>query len=224
MLPTVRNSPRFRTPPARLLTFSAMAVLLAGAALAQQPNGKRPTYRWVDERGVVHYGDRIPAEYARGEASVLNSQGVAVSVRPAQKTPEQIARETEQRRIQDQERQRDNFLLTTYQSVRDIESLRDQRLQQMADARRSVEAYVESLQGRLVSLHERVQVFRPYNESPTARRMPDELAEDIVRTLKEVAVQRAQLAERLAEDRDMRQQFQVDIDRFRTLKARLAAR
>ena len=203
---------------------SLLAVLLASAAIAQQnPNDQKKVYRWIDEKGVVHYGDRIPPEYSRGEAAVLNNQGVTVGIRPAQKTPEQLASEAAQREIRDKEQQRDSFLLTTYTSVHDIEQLRDLRLQQMADARRSIEAYVESLQGRLMSLHERVQVFRPYNEAPTARRMPDELAQDLVRTLKEVAVQRAQMAERMAEDRALRQQFQLDIDRYKALRSKVAS-
>lgn len=202
---------------------SLLAVLLASAAIAQVPADQKKVYRWTDEKGVVHYGDRIPPEYSRGEAAVLNNQGVTVSIRPAQKTPEQLEREAAQREVREKEQQRDSFLLTTYTSVRDIEQLRDQRLQQMADARRSIEAYVDSLQGRLMSLHERVQVFRPYNDAPTARRMPDELAQDLVRTLKEVAVQRAQMAERMAEDRALRQQFQLDIDRYRMLKSKVAS-
>ena len=202
---------------------SLLAVLLASAAIAQVPADQKKVYRWTDEKGVVHYGDRIPPEYSRGEAAVLNNQGVTVSIRPAQKTPEQLEREAAQREVREKEQQRDSFLLTTYTSVRDIEQLRDQRLQQMVDARRSIEAYVDSLQGRLMSLHERVQVFRPYNDAPTARRMPDELAQDLVRTLKEVAVQRAQMAERMAEDRALRQQFQLDIDRYRMLKSKVAS-
>jgi hypothetical protein len=203
---------------------SLLAVLLASAAIAQQNSGdQKKVYRWTDEKGVVHYGDRIPPEYSRGEAAVLNNQGVTVGIRAAQKTPEQLEREAAQREVREKELQRDTFLLTTYTSVRDIEQLRDQRLQQMADARRSIEAYVDSLQGRLMSLHERVQVFRPYNDAPTARRMPDELAQDLVRTLKEVAVQRAQMAERMAEDRALRQQFQLDIDRYRMLKSKVAS-
>ncbi len=205
------------------VVISLLAVLLASAAIAQIPADQKKVYRWTDERGVVHYGDRIPPEYSRGEAAVLNNQGVTVGIRPAQKTPEQIELETAQREIREKVQQRDSFLLTTYTSVHDIEQLRDQRLQQMSDARKSTEAYIEALQGRLMSLHERVQIFRPYNEAPGARRMPDELAQDLVRTLKEVSGQRAQMAERMAEDRALRQQFQLDIDRYKMLRSKVAS-
>ena len=223
------NHAKHRLPESGLQRRAAvvtamLVVLLTSVAMAQQnPGDKKKVYRWIDEKGVVHYGDRIPPEYSRGEATLLNNQGIAVGIRPAQKTPEQFERDDAQRELREKEQQRDSFLLTTYTSVRDIEQLRDQRLQQMADARKSIDAYVESLQGRLLSLHERVQVFRPYNEAPAARRMPDELAQDLVRTLKEVAAQRAQMAERMAEDRALRAQFQTDIDRYKLLRSKVAS-
>ncbi|MDH3551543.1 MAG: DUF4124 domain-containing protein [Gammaproteobacteria bacterium] len=34
------------------------------------------TYRWVDDEGVVHFGDRIPPEYAEKPKQVLNDQGI----------------------------------------------------------------------------------------------------------------------------------------------------
>jgi hypothetical protein len=196
----------------------AACAVLAHAQTTKQGSGA-PAYKWVDENGVLHYGDRIPPEYAKRERSVLNRQGVEIGRLEAQKTPEQIA--ADQRRAEQLGRLRDHdsFLLTTYSSVRDIEQLRDQRLQQLAGQRRSTETYIETLQSRLDALQTRAQVFRPYNESPTARRMPDQLASELVRTINEVRRQRTGLDERRAEEALLRNQFQADIDRFKLLRA-----
>ena len=35
-------------------------------------------YKWTDHNGVVHYGDKIPPEYANLDRNVLNDQGVRV--------------------------------------------------------------------------------------------------------------------------------------------------
>ena len=51
------------------------------------------SYRWIDEQGVVHYGDSIPPQYAQKERTVLNNHGVEVRKLDAQKTPEQLAAE-----------------------------------------------------------------------------------------------------------------------------------
>jgi hypothetical protein len=201
------------------------ACLAAWAVHAQAETRGRPAkpdapaYKWVDDKGVLHYGDRIPPEYTKRERTVLNRQGVEVGRLEAQKTPEQVAED--QRRAEQAARVRDHdsFLLTTYSSVRDIEQLRDQRLQQMADQRKSTETYIDSLQNRLDALQSRAQVFRPYNESPSARRMPDQLAEELVRTVNEVRRQRSGLDERRTEEAQLRSQFQSDIDRFRQIRS-----
>src|SRR4051794_39674668 len=75
-----------------VIAVVAMASIGADAATNSSSGAKDGvTYRWTDEQGVVHYGDRIPPQYAQQERSVLNSQGVEVRKLDAQKTPEQRA-------------------------------------------------------------------------------------------------------------------------------------
>ena len=50
--------------------------------------------------------------------------------------------------------------------------------------------------------------------------MPDELAEELVRTSNEAHNQRKALEAKRAEEADMRVQFEADIQRFRELTAR----
>jgi hypothetical protein len=117
------------------------------------------------------------------------------------------------------QKQHDTFLLTTYPAVKDIESLRDERLSQISGQRRAAETYIEGLHGRLNALQTRALNFKPYNEKAAARRMPDDLAEDLVRTLNEMRSQRTALAAKDAEETALRAQFQADIDRYKELRA-----
>lgn len=208
-----------KTHAKRLLpVFALLGIFAAAGASAQtKPSGKA-SFRWVDDKGVIHYGDRIPPEYAKRERSVLNDQGVEVGRLPAQRTPEQIAADERTAELQRKQLQHDSFLLSTYQSVHDIEQLRDTRLQQLADQRASTQNYLDSLNGRLGQLQSRVQNFKPYSSAPNARAVPDQLAEDIVRTVNEVRAQRGVLTSKLADENALRQQFQLDIDRYRQLK------
>ena len=48
--------------------------------------------------------------------------------------------------------------------------------------------------------------------------MPDDLAEDLVRTLNEMSVAADQLAAKDHEESELRAQFQPDIDRYRELR------
>lgn len=195
------------------------ALVSASAAYAEQSSGSTKTsFRWVDDKGVVHYGDRVPPEYAKKERIVLNTHGVEVSKLPAQRTPAQVIEDERVDELQRKQTQHDNFLLTTYQSVRDIEQLRDTRLQQLVDQRRSTQVYIDALDSRMSQLQERSQYFKPYSSIVGARPMPDQLAEDIVRTINEQRSQRKVFDAKRAEETAMRQQFQLDIDRYRQLR------
>lgn len=188
-------------------------------ACGASPDSKKPVaYRWVDEHGVVHYGDTIPPQYAEDAHQMLNRQGVEVGHEEAQKTAEQLAAEERARTDALRRQQHDSFLITTYTSVKDIETLRDQRLDQLQGQRVAAEQYVENLQSRLVALQGRAKRFRPYNTHPDARRMPDDLAEDLVRTLNELQSQNNALTAKSAEVAAMKAQFDTDIQRYRELR------
>ncbi|HXS21742.1 MAG TPA: DUF4124 domain-containing protein [Steroidobacteraceae bacterium] len=200
----------------------ALALVLAlacatGSAWAQNST-QGQVYRWVDEHGVVHYGDSIPPKYARDSREILNNQGVEIGHVDAAKTPAQLAAEARAHQQRVAQKQHDYFLLSTYTSVRDIESLRDERLSQIAAQQTAAQQYVQSLQSRLTSLQSRAQQFKPYNTRPDAARMPDDLAQELVQTLHEVRVQDQAIQARSQQEAQVRAQFQSDIERFEQLK------
>jgi hypothetical protein len=191
-----------------------------GAAVAADPSTTTQTYRWTDDKGVVHYGDSVPAEYAGKERSVLNGQGVEVGHVDRMKTPAELAQQAQEARLAQQRSQRDQTLLSTYVSAKDIEALRDERLAQIEGQVQASSTYIESLATRLGVLQERATQFKPYSTDANARRMPDELAEDLVRTANETRNQREGLDAKRKEQADMRVQFEADIQRFRELTAK----
>ncbi|HVY80817.1 MAG TPA: DUF4124 domain-containing protein [Steroidobacteraceae bacterium] len=191
---------------------------MAGSLALGAGASKGVAYRWIDENGIVHYGDRLPPQYAAKESSILNKQGVEVGHTEAQKTPEQLAEEKSRADALLRQKQHDAFLLTTYTSVKDIEALRDERLVQISGQRRAAEAYVEGLHARLNNLQERAKNFAPYSDKPGARRMPDDLAEDLVRTMNEMNAQKKALEAKDAEESALRAQFQADIERYQQLR------
>lgn len=201
----------------------ALALILAlacatGSAWAQNST-QGQVYRWVDEHGVVHYGDSIPPKYARDSREILNNQGVEIGHVDAAKTPAQLAAEARAHQQRLAQKQHDYFLLSTYTSVKDIQSLRDERLSQIAAQQTAAQQYVQSLQSRLTSLQSRAQQFKPYNTRPDAPRMPDDLAQELVQTLHEVRSQDLAIQARSQQEAQVRAQFQSDIERFEQLKA-----
>jgi hypothetical protein len=202
-----------------VLLLATAAALVSTQLAAQSASSTTKhggiAYRWVDEQGVVHYGDNIPPQYASQERAVLNGDGIEVSHQDAQKSPEQAAAAERARADVLRQRQHDSFLVSTYTSVKDIESLRDLRLDQLQGQRAASAQYVESLRARLGTLQVRVLAYQPYSEK--GRPMPDDVAENLVRTLNEVRQQTAALAATSEQEKELRRQFDSDITRYREL-------
>jgi hypothetical protein len=208
-------------PPLPLFAVLLVVAASVGVAAPSTPKASQKgiAYRWVDEAGVVHYGDNVPPQYADKDRSLLNGQGVEVGHIEGERTPEQMKAEQAARAAALAQKQHDHFLITTYPSVKDIEALRDERLEQLKGQRVAAEQYVESLRARLATLQTRAESYAPYSSSPGARRMPDDLAENLVRTVNELRAQSAAFASKNAEEAQLRAQFQADIERYRELHA-----
>jgi hypothetical protein len=196
-----------------LLAFGAAQGALSGPA-----NNGRVLYKWVDANGVTHYGDHVPPEYASQEQHVLNSRGYEIDRLEAQKTPEQVAAE-ERRKLEAQQNQtRDHNLLSTFASVQEIERLRDQRVQLVADQIKVTNSFLETLNGRMKKMRADTLRYRPYSSDPKAPPMPDQMAEDLVRLTMDMRTQQQNLEQKRAEESSMSIQFESDIDRFKELK------
>jgi hypothetical protein len=192
---------------------------LAQGAPASSPTGNgRVLYKWVDKDGVTHYGDRVPPEYASQEQHILNSRGYEISHLDAQRSAEQMATD-EQRKVEAQQSQlRDKNLLNTYASVQEIERLRDQRVQLVADQIKVTSQFLETLNGRMKKMRADTMRFKPYSDDPKAPPMPDQMAEDLVRLTTDMRTQQQNLEQKRAEESSMSIQFESDIDRFKELK------
>jgi hypothetical protein len=197
----------------------AVALLaLTGIPAGAGTGTGRTLYKWVDEHGLTHYGDRIPPEYASQEQHIINSQGVEINRLDAQKTPEQLAAEDQKKLEAQQSQNRDHNLLSTYASVQEIERLRDQRVTLVTDQIKVTSSFLDSLNGKLKKLRVSSMHFKPYNSDPNAPAMPDQLAEDLVRVGNDIHTQEQNLREKGSEETTMRKQFESDIARFKELK------
>ena len=155
-----------------LLVSTALGAAAYGAPPQHSTNSNKGiAYRWVDEQGVVHYGDNIPPQYASQDRAILNAQGVEVGHLDKQKTPEEEAVAARAREALMKQRQHDAFLVSTYTSVKDIEALRDARLDQLKAQRGAAEQYVESLRVRLGTLQSRALTYSPYSKDARRARL-----------------------------------------------------
>ena len=178
-------------------------------------------FRWVDENGVVHYGDSVPPEYADVEKQVLNHLGVTIAVVRGKKTAEEIAEENriaEVRRQENLQRRQDQALLATYLSVDEIIMHRDRRVELFQAQSRVTELYLRNMMRRMATLREEASKFRPYSEDPEAQMIDPELAEDILVTKATIKRHQANLARFREDEQSIIERFDGDINRFRSLK------
>ena len=202
-----------------LMVCSLGLLASAGVAGTSPSTGThRTVYKWVDEHGVIHYGDHIPPEYAAQEQQVINGQGVEISRLEAQKTPEQLAAEDQKKIEAKQGRDRDRNLLNTYASVQEIERLRDQRMTLVSDQIKVASQFLEVSRGKLKKLRDSSMHYKPYSADPKAPAMPDQIAEDLVRMGNDMRTQEQNLREKRSEETTMNKQFESDIARFKELK------
>ncbi len=205
----------------RILVPALLLTLAAGMADAQSQKGQK-VYRWVDKNGQVHYGDSIPVEYADQDRDVLNRQGVTVGREQGQLTAEEAAakvaadkaaREEQKRRL------RDRVLLQTYQSVEELEVLRDNRLE-LVDSQLTIqEQSLANLRAQYALINKQAARYAPVNTKSDAAPLPPELANDIKRAASDIATQEDNLQKRRDERENIRLTFEADIKRFGELRA-----
>lgn len=203
-----------------LLALATSLVLISAMTDAAQ----RTIQRWVDENGVVHYGDAPPPEAVKSGRTVLNEQGVAVREIPRQMTPDEAAEAQKKRDEEARRRAQDSFLLTTYTRAADIERVRDDRLALIDAQIELARSSLAASEQRLESLRKRMGNFRPYSNSTNARRLPDALAGEVVQALGERRSVQATLARHQARREETSAEFEADIVRYRELTSRPSIR
>jgi len=209
------------------LAWLAVLAVALPSFVGAQPKTVQPgkLYKWTDDKGVVHYGDSVPPEYAKADRNVLNNQGVHVGFEQGELTPEQraekarLAAEAEQAKRQREEiARRDKMLLETYLSVSDIEDLRNRRLELLESQIKVTELYLANLRKRLLTLQDEASNYKPYTARENAPQIPENLATDISRTVGSINLYEQTLSHARSTQETVRNSFDDDIRRFKQLK------
>ena len=216
-----------------VLVLAALAA--PDASVAQQPSrapprssqGKdgRKLYTWTDDKGVVHYGDSIPPEFANRDRNLLNTQGVRVGFEEGEVTEAERAEIAKKKAAADaaaaaqaEVDRHDKMLLQTYIAVADIEDLRNRRLELLESQIKVTELYLNNLRKRLVMLQEEASVYKPYSTTAGAPQIPENLALDVSRTTASINNYEKMLSKTRTDQTALRSSFDGDIVRFRQLK------
>ena len=110
-----------------------LTLMLSSTAIAQSNPQKFQC--WTDENGRRACGDRVPPQYAQKERRIYDGEGRVLEIKERQRTAEEMAElerqkkaVAEAKRKEEEQRAYDQFLLSTFNSVKDLEKMRNQRL------------------------------------------------------------------------------------------------
>jgi hypothetical protein len=201
----------------KLIIISALAILCSSAASAAE----KKVYKWMDEDGNVFFSDSIPAEFAERPKERLNEHGVTVQELEGKKTAEQLEAERleDERKMAVELRKRaDRALLATYLSVEEIVMHRDRRIELFQAQSRVTELYLKNLERRLSKLRSEASSYQPYSEDPEAPMIEQSLAEDLEKTKETIARHERNLQKYEADEQQIVERFNGDIERFKVLK------
>ncbi|NOQ69504.1 MAG: DUF4124 domain-containing protein [Gammaproteobacteria bacterium] len=202
-----------------LLTLFAFLISSSFSAQAKM-------YKWVDENGQMHFGDKIPTQYLVKEHDELNEQGVVIKHKDAAKTPKQKAEarriENERKKaalVEKRKRQRDRVLLDTYTTERDLIVARDSRLDAVGSQIQLAVSIIKDSNNKIESMEKQVAQIKTSN-----REVPSALYKRIENEKQQVSVQSKVMESHKKRRDEISIQFNDYIERFKVLKAEQKAR
>jgi len=194
------------------MLLATLVALAAAPASAQQR-----MLKCKDDKGRTYYTQTPPPECLGKEMDELSKQGTVVKKREAAMTPEQIAaREAEEKRkIEEEarakeEKRKNQALLNTYASEKDIEDGRQRALKQSEQATKEIEKRIEDAQ-------KRAQKLASEKEFYAKKPMPKKLQDDINSNEIELKGQQDALAAKKKDLGEINAKYDEDKRRYREL-------
>ncbi|BCM26100.1 hypothetical protein ZMTM_23590 [Methyloradius palustris] len=188
-----------------MLMASNTSSLLAADTKA----GSGKILKWVDDKGITHYGDSIPSQYADRDNSEINSQGITIRknhIKPKEQTVLEIAN-------QDQTR-RDRALLASYTTEQEIDLARDRNLEMDVIAIDGLKQRHETVSKKLADNQKLADGFNTRKKP-----IPQFLSDNLQDSQAELARIDLQMKSHQDNMDAVRQRFDNDKQRFINLKA-----
>ena len=175
-------------------------------------------YKWVDDKGVTHYGEIIPPEYADKDNVQFSDKGRVIKKNEKLNAEEQRANDeiAAKKRAEDkaalEQRRKDNMLLSTFSNENEIDLARDRNLRQ-------VEAVINGIQLLQKSAQKNMEGFQQEAEQRTkaGKKIPDSLQADITEAENQVKKLQQDLAKAQEKSAAIRASYEADKARYREL-------
>ena len=206
------------------LACSAATLLLfaGGSASAQQ------LYKWTDEEGHIRYSDHLPADQKKKRHQKLSPDGHVIQTEEAAIPPEELARRRAEQKRQEEEAKRlaeqaakeraikdhhDNVLLMTFSNEKEIIEAQNERVAVISSVITLLRKNISNEERKLAELEKSAHdLYLSKN-----RVVPGGLAQNIEYFQEKILGIQQQLALKLEERDRVKQQYVVDLLRYREL-------
>src|SRR5262245_6176788 len=211
-----RSPPTDDNTESRPMTSLRTLALLLGAACLATPAIAQKLYKYTDPAtGRTIYTDKVPADQAGKANEQLSGQGMVVKRNEAAPTAEQFAaREAERKRKLEneiaakEEKRKNQALLNTYPSEKEIDEARDRAIKANDDA-------VKDAERKLADAQKRKQALAAEAEFYAKRPMPAQLKQEIQQNEVELRTH-AELVEKKKKEIDaINARYDDDLRRYR---------
>ena len=201
-----------------------MKALCFAAALAFAPSAFA-TFKCVDEKGVTRIGETPPDECANVPMQELRGSTVIKTIAPSL-TPQQVEamRATEDTRKEDakiaaEQARKDQALLSTYASDREIDMARDRNIAPINARIKITRERIAAVDKRIKQIEDEMEFYKAgKGKSGKAKEMPENLTADMERVKKEKIALEKSLVDADKEIANLTAKYEVDKQRWLSLK------
>jgi len=211
-------APASRNDWKRSVVLAVLLLLLALAYTASR-DAHAVTYKWVDEKGIVHYADKMPADAVNRGHVELDTQGVHLKKTDRALTPDEVrarADDAERQRQEAKEHEvvarRDRALLASYTREEDLDLARQRALTTIDGQTQSARVYAAALVKRQQEILEKKQA---YGNKP----VPAVLDRELEGVEGELAKTNALIEAKKQESLGVATKYDTDKQRWRMLRA-----
>lgn len=196
--------------------YKLLAALVVGIAFSLPAAAK--LYKWVDDKGVTHYGETVPPEYASRDREELNKAGRVVEKKEVLTPEERSARDLEELRKREnqeavfEQRRRDSALLSTYSNVKEIDLARSRNLQQVEARVNSIGSQLKMADNKLAGLQKEADGY-----TKSAKEIPASLRDDLQESQVRQAKLQQDLEKSMAEKAAVEARYDTDKARYKEL-------
>jgi len=201
--------------------ISKKVFILAVLSLSiSQPSLAAKFKCWTNNEGVKECGTYVPAEFSQKRVETRGESGRVIEVEARAKTQteiDEIKRLDELKKIEDakiaEQKKKDEILLKTFTGERDINLLRDSKINVIEGIITVTNSNNNALNKKLAKLQKKAANIERRGKKPPARLLEDikEIENRINKNKKSIVVKRK-------EQELIKTKFAEDLQRFQTLK------